>query len=133
MKMLKRFLHKKSIQFVISISFTVVMILGLLLMAVLLSNQYVSSMTKSISENNKRTVDQIDLNLSSYLRSMMRTSDSMYYHVIKNSDLKSGNINSQMDLLYETNRDDLASIAVFSDNGNVITAEPLSGLNRRLM
>mgnify|MGYP000858013004 FL=1 len=128
MKMLKRFLHKKSIQFVISISFTVVMILGLLMMAVLLSNQYVSSMTKSISENNKRTVDQIDLNLSSYLRSMMRISDSMYYHVIKNSDLKSGSINSQMDLLYGTNRDDLASIAVFSDDGNVIAAEPLSGL-----
>lgn len=128
MKMIKRFFHRKSIQFTISISFTIVMALGILFTSISFSRQYVSSMTKSISENNKRIVDQIDLNLNSYLRSMMRISDSMYYRVIKNSDIKSDNIINQMDFLYETNRDQLVSIAVFSDNGELIAAEPLSKL-----
>ena len=128
MKMLKRFFHRKSIQFTISISFTIVMVLGILLTSVFFARQYVSSMTKSISENNKRIVDQIDMNLNSYLRSMMRISDSMYYRVIKNSDMESDNIRSQMEFLYETNMDQLVSIAVFSDDGEVIAAEPFSKL-----
>jgi two-component system sensor histidine kinase YesM len=104
------------------------MVLGILLTSVFFARQYVSSMTKSISENNKRIVDQIDMNLNSYLRSMMRISDSMYYRVIKNSDMESDNIRSQMEFLYETNMDQLVSIAVFSDDGEVIAAEPFSKL-----
>ncbi|WP_411677636.1 histidine kinase [Caproicibacter sp.] len=121
-------LHKRSIQFSISISFTIVMVIGMALIAVSLSVRYVNSTMEVISNSNKRIVDQISLNLDSYLRSMMRISDSMYYRVIKNSDLKDDNINYQMSLLYETNRDQLVSIAVFSDDGKIIAAEPLSQL-----
>ncbi|MVB11504.1 Cache domain protein [Caprobacter fermentans] len=121
-------LHKRSIQFSISISFTIVMVIGMALIAVSLSVRYVNSTMEVISNSNKRIVDQISLNLDSYLRSMMRISDSMYYRVIKNSDLKDDNINYQMSLLYETNRDQLVSIAVFSDDGKIIASEPLSQL-----
>lgn len=120
--------RKKSIQFTISISFTIVLVVGLALTAVTLSIQYVNSTMEIISNSNKRIVDQINLNLDSYLRSMMRISDSMYYRVIKNSDLKKDSLNAQMSLLYETNRDQLVSIAVFSDSGKIIAGEPLSQL-----
>lgn len=123
--LIRNFLHKKNIQFFISISFTIVMVIGMTLIAVSLSVKYVNSTMEIVSNSNKRIVDQISLNLDSYLHSMMRISDSMYYRVIKNSDLKKDNINYQMSLLYETNRDQLVSIAVFSDSGQMIAAEPL--------
>lgn len=124
-ELIRHFLHKKSIQFSISISFTIVMVIGMTLIATSLSAKYVNSTMEIVSNSNKRIVDQISLNLDSYLHSMMRISDSMYYRVIKNSDLKKDNINYQMSLLYETNRDQLVSIAVFSDSGQMIAAEPL--------
>ncbi|HBQ46075.1 MAG TPA: sensor histidine kinase, partial [Ruminococcaceae bacterium] len=105
--------------------FTVVMVIGLMLVAGSLSLRYVDSAKDIIAESNTRVVDQVGLNLDSYLRSMMRISDSVYYRVIKNVDLKTGSLSEPMSLLYETNRDQLVSIAVFSSDGKVIAAEPL--------
>lgn len=122
------YFHRRSIQFSISISFTIVMMIGMAVTAIALSVRHVNSSMEIISNSNNRIVDQICLNLDSYLRDMMRISNSMYYRVIKNADLQKDNINYQMSLLYETNRDQLVSIAVFSDTGQVIAAEPLSRL-----
>jgi two-component system, sensor histidine kinase YesM len=122
------YFHRRSIQFSISISFTIVMVIGMAVTAIALSVRYVNSSMEIISNSNNRIVDQICLNLDSYLRDMMRISDSMYYRVIKNADLQKDNINYQMSLLYETHRDRLVSVAVFSDSGQIIAAEPLSRL-----
>jgi two-component system sensor histidine kinase YesM len=121
----KLFFRQRSIQSTISLSFTVVMVIGLMLVAGSLSLRYVDSAKDIIAESNTRVVDQVGLNLDSYLRSMMRISDSVYYRVIKNVDLKTGSLSEPMSLLYETNRDQLVSIAVFSSDGKVIAAEPL--------
>lgn len=123
---LKYFLQRCSLQFTISISFTVVAVLGMLVVGLSLSMQFVSNTEKMASEDNTRMVDQVNLNLDTYLRNMLRISDSMYYQVIKHADLSTDDISQDMSLLYETNRDLLISIAVFSGNGDVIAAEPLS-------
>jgi len=121
-------LQKKSLQFTISITFTAVTVVGMLIVGVSLSMRFISSSEKMVSEDSTRMVDQVNLNLDNYLRNMMRISDSMYYRVIKNADLSTDNISNDMSLLYETNRDLLISIGVFSNSGKVIAAEPLTQL-----
>ncbi|MGX8701884.1 sensor histidine kinase [Caproiciproducens sp.] len=121
-------LQKKSLQFTISITFTAVSVVGMLIVGVSLSMRFISSSEKMVSDDNTRMVDQVNLNLDNYLRNMMRISDSMYYRVIKNADLATDNISNDMSLLYETNRDLLISIGVFSNSGEVIAAEPLTQL-----
>ena len=124
----RRFLQKRSLQFTISISFTIVTIVGMALIGLSLSMRFVDSTEKMLTENNTRIVDQVNLNLDTYLRDMMRISDSMYYRVIKNADLETDSITDQMSLLYETNRDLLVSLGVFTDDGKMIAAEPVSQL-----
>ena len=121
-------LQKKSLQFTISITFTAVTVVGMLIVGVSLSMRFISSSEKMVSDDSTRMVDQVNLNLDNYLRNMMRISDSMYYRVIKNADLSTDNISNDMSLLYETNRDLLISIGVFSNSGKVIAAEPLTQL-----
>ncbi len=122
------FLQKRSLQFTISITFTIVAVLGMVVVGVSLSMRYISSTEKMASEDNTRMVDQVNLNLDTYLRNMLRISDSMYYRVIKNADLSTDDISHDMSLLYDTNRDLLISIGVFSSTGKIIAAEPLSQL-----
>ena len=93
--------------------------------------RFSSSTDALLAEDSRRILDQVNLNLDSYLRSMMRVSDTMYYRVIKNADLAEDSIGAGMNLLYETNRDTVVSIAVFSQNGGLVSATPLSSLKRQ--
>ena len=67
-----------------------------------------------VSDDNRRMLSQVNLNLDNYLHNMMRVSDSMYYRVIKNVDIETDmdSLVKDMRLLYETNRDLLVSVAV---------------------
>ena len=127
---IKHAFKKRSLQFTISITFTLVAVTGMILVAVILSARFVNSNEQMISDDNRRMLNQVNLNLDNYLHNMMRVSDSMYYRVIKNVDIDTDmeSLTKDMGLLYETNRDLLVSVAVFTDNGEVVAAEPLSQL-----
>ena len=127
----KNFLRHRSLQFTISITFTIVSVLGMLLVGVSLSMRFISSSEQMTMDSNKRMVDQVDMNLDTYLRNMLRISDSMYYGVLKKADLMKDDISPDMDLLYDTNRDQLISVGVFAANGQMIAAEPITQIKPR--
>lgn len=108
-----------SIQHIISISFTVIAVMGMLMVGGALYLRFVNSTESMVSENNKSMLEQVNLNLDSYLRNMMKVSDATYYNVIKKKDLSTDSINKEMDLLYETNKDLLISICVFSESASL--------------
>lgn len=117
-----------SIQQIISISFTIISVMGMLMVGSALYLRFTNSTESMISENNKYMLEQVNLNLDSYLRNMRKVSDVIYYNVIKKKDLSVDSINEEMDLLYETNKESLISICVFSQNGEVIAASPVERL-----
>ena len=118
----------ESIQHIISISFTVIAVMGMLMVGGALYLRFINSTESMVSENNKSMLEQVNLNLDSYLRNMMKVSDATYYNVIKKKDLSTDSINKEMDLLYETNKDLLISICVFSEKGEVVAASPIGQL-----
>ena len=79
--------RKMSIQMVLSLSFTAVAVAGILLMGLSLIWRFSSTSQQMAAENSQRVLAQVNLNLDSYLRRMMRISDAVYYSVIKNTDL----------------------------------------------
>lgn len=131
MRRLSVWYRRSSIQVVISLSFTIVAVIGMILLGSALLLRFSSSTDALLAEDSRRILDQVNLNLDSYLRSMMRVSDTMYYRVIKNADLAEDSIGAGMNLLYETNRDTVVSIAVFSQNGGLVSTTPLSNLKRQ--
>ena len=102
-----------SIQMVLSLSFTAVALVGVVFMGGSLLLRFSDSARNLSQQATRRVLAQVNLNLDSYLRRMMRVSDTMYYRVIKNTDLASDTLDEEMGLLYEENRDDLVSLAVF--------------------
>lgn len=122
--------RKMSIQMVLSLSFTAVAAVGMLLMSVSLIWRFSSANEQLVAENSQRVLAQANLNLDSYLRRMMRISDTVYYRSIKNTDLAKGDLTGDLSLLYEENRDDLVSLAVFDGEGGLVSAVPLTALKR---
>ena len=67
--------------------------------------------------------------MEDYLRIVMKLSDSLYYGVIKNADLASGSIGSEMTLLYDNNKDNVENIALLSrEEGKLLESVPAARL-----
>ena len=114
----------------ISLSFTVVALVGMIFLGMALYLRFTSATETMLKDENRRIIDQVNKNLDVYLRNMMRVSDSMYYRVIKNSNLAVDPIDQSMNLLYETNRDFLVSIVVVDENGRLVGVSPVSKLKK---
>ncbi|MGO5051258.1 sensor histidine kinase [Lachnospiraceae bacterium LCP25S3_G4] len=126
---IKRVYQKKSLQFILSISFTLVAVIVMVIVALGYSKKFVDSTEKMAMNNNKNVLDQMNLNLDNYLHNMMSISNAMYYSIIKNADFgkdDENKVSEQMKLLYDSNATSLVSIAIFSDEGDIIAAQPLS-------
>ncbi|MBU5332643.1 sensor histidine kinase [Anaerocolumna aminovalerica] len=134
-KLLQRAVHyyrHKSIQFTLSISFTLVALTGMGFMGTIIYSRFISSTKEIIIGNNKQVIEQVNLNLNIYLRNMMRISNAMYYSVIKKIDLSNESLDKEMNLLYEANKDNLVSIVCFRSNGSLVAATPINNLKKNL-
>lgn len=125
---LSRRYRTMSIQMVISLSFTAAVVAGMLLMGLSLVWRYSAGTEQLVRENTERVLSQVNMNMDSYLRRMMRVSDTMYYRIIKNADLATQSLDEGMELLYEENRDELVFIAVFDSKGALVAGTPLTAL-----
>lgn len=120
--------YRRSIQGILSLSFTAVAVVGMIFMGLALFFRFSANTNAQMAENSQRVLAQVNLNLDAYLRRMMRLSDTAYYSVIKDADLAEEDLSEALDLLYENNRDALVSIALFSEEGDLIASTPLVGL-----
>ena len=124
----QEFYRRSSIQGILSLSFTAVAVEGMIFMGLALFFRFSANTNAQMAENSQRVLAQVNLNLDMYLRRMMRLSDTAYYSVIKDADLAEEDLSEALDLLYENNRDALVSIALFSEEGDLIASTPLVGL-----
>lgn len=122
------FYQTASIGQIISVSFTVVAIISVGFAGILLYARFSSSTEALIVRDSIQLVNQVSLNLETSVRNMMRISNSMYYCTIKNKDLLAESLDREMNLLYESNKDDLVSIACFDGDGSLVAATPVASL-----
>ena len=127
---MRQYYERSSIQFLISLSFTVVAIVGMLLMGLSLYGRFSNTFSKMTQANSEKILAQVNFNLDHYLRRIMRISDTLYYNVIKRDDL--ADLNDELwdglNLLFEENRDSVVSIAVFTSDGTLVAGVPMPGL-----
>ncbi|MFR6328854.1 MAG: hypothetical protein ACLUOI_08515 [Eisenbergiella sp.] len=58
-----------------------------------------------VQDENQRLIGQVARSVESYLRTIMKLSDSLYYGAVKNADLSSESVGSELTLLYDNNKD----------------------------
>ncbi len=117
---------KRSLQWTISLSFTAISIISIASMAIAFYSHSINTIRDNTIKENGQIVDQVSMNLNSYIRNMMGISDTMYYSVIKNTNLTNEKISKEMNLLYEANKDNLTSIVCATADGAIVAASPVS-------
>ena len=119
---------KTSIRYTIFSYFTISALAVIVLIGVTLYAQMSQQLKAAVREENQAVLGQINRSVDSYLRTIMKLSDSLYYGVIKNADLDKETVNSQITLLYDNNKDSIANIALLSKDGELLEAVPAARL-----
>ncbi len=123
---MRKRLHNRSIQYLISISFTTISVIAMIFMGIVLYAQFAEKSKETAIETNKQLLDQASYNVNAYIRNLMNISDTMYYSVIKNRDLTYEPLDEELTLLYEANKDNLVSITCVTQDGAIVAAAPVS-------
>ena len=121
-------LQKASIRYIIFIYFTLTALAASIFIGISLYSRLSGQMSATIREENQILINQITRSMEDYLRIVMKLSDSLYYGVIKNADLASGSIGSEMTLLYDNNKDNVENIALLSKEGKLLESVPAARL-----
>ncbi len=118
----------KRMQSTIMMAFSVISVSIMLVLGVVVYIRFSASLRQEIVQNTQKLMEQTVENLEDYLVSMRRISDAVYYNVIKENDLseKDNSVQHGMNLLYESNRDNLRSIAIYNNFGSLVAAEPVA-------
>ena len=126
------FFLNNSIRTTIFIYFTVTALAAGLLITFSLYQRLSGQVTAMVQDENQRLIGQVARSVESYLRTIMKLSDSLYYGAVKNADLSSESVGSELTLLYDNNKDNVDSIALFSEDGMLVEAVPAARLKPNL-
>ena len=121
-----------SIQALMLISFTVVSAVIVFVLGVIFYQFFSYQNKTTITETTEQVMEQTTTNLEDYLQQMRQLSDALYYNSIKEIDISTDSCEKEMSMLYESNKDKLVSFALFSEDGDLITASPNSAMKKNV-
>ena len=121
-----------SIRSTIFVYFTVTALAASLLITISLYQRLSTQVGEVVQEENQSLINQVARSVESYLRTVMKLSDSLYYGAVKNADLSSQSINNEITLLYDNNKDNVDNIALFTQGGEIVEAVPAARLKNSL-
>ncbi len=119
-------LYPRTIQSIILISFTLVSSVCMLFLGMSMYQRFEGRSRQMMTDNSLLMLSRTTDSIEDYLRRMRRISDAMYYDIIKDMDFESEDLSSEINLLYEANKDNLVSFALFASNGDLISAAPIA-------
>lgn len=126
----RRFVKAKDrgIQSTIMMVFSLISISLMLILGIVMYTRFSTLSREKTIQSTEKLMEQAGENLEDYLVSMRQISDAVYYNVIKENDFSGQDdvIQRGMDLLYEANKNNLRSIAVYNGSGSLIAAEPVA-------
>lgn len=121
-----------SIRYIIFIYFTLTALAASVFIGVSLYTRLSGQMLSTIQEENQILINQVSRSMDSYLRTIMKLSDSLYYGIVKNADLSDDSINRDITLLYDNNKDKIENIALLSKEGTLLEAVPAARLKNHV-
>lgn len=120
--------HNLSLRIIVWVSFSVTASVATILMGLSFYSRFSIQLQNEVQQENQSLMGQVNAQVTSYLRSMMKVSDTLYYTVIKDHDIQENNWDESFQLLYETNKDSIKNIALFTENGEPVVLAPAAAL-----
>ncbi|WP_134686541.1 sensor histidine kinase [Brevibacillus migulae] len=119
----------KSIQFIITASFTLVTLLVMLFVGVMLYSKFSETSEENAILNTQQMIEQVHYNLEDYLASMTGLFELVDDKIHQSKQFPDGNLTKQLEMILET-REDIVSMAVFSKYGELLAVVPQADMRR---
>lgn len=121
-------LKPRGMQSMIMIVFSLISVSIVLVLTAVMYVRFSFSSRQEIVQSTQKLMEQTGESMEDYLVSMRQISDAVYYNVIKQNDSsgQDNEIQRGMNLLYEANRNNLRSIAIYNNYGSLVAAEPVA-------
>lgn len=125
-----RYLQKlkpRGIQSVLMIVLSVISISIMIVLGLILYMRFSTLSREDMVQSTQKLTEQAGESMEDYLVSMRQISDVLYYNIIKENDFSNQDqvIQEGMNLMYEANRENLRSVALYNSYGSLMAAEPV--------
>lgn len=120
----KKIVYNRSIRNSIFIYFTITSLVAVLLIVISIYSRLSSQLYDTVKQENVNLVNRVDSSMEVYLRNIMKRSDTIYYGIIKNTNLSEDSIGEKLTLLYNNNKEQVSNIALISKEGEPISVVP---------
>lgn len=124
--------HKLSLRTIIWLAFSLTAGTAVILMGISFYSRFSGQLRTEIQKENQAILTQVNREMGSYLRSMMKVSDTLYFSVIKDQDIRTSNFSESFSLLYDTNKEYIKNIALFDQNGTPLVMTPAAALKENV-
>ncbi|WP_310829273.1 sensor histidine kinase [Paenibacillus pedocola] len=119
----------RSIQLIITLSFTAVAVLVAVIVSSMLYNKFAKTAEENANLNMQQIIEQVNYNLELYVKGMSNIFETAEEQVTTSPSIDSPLLYERMDTLMSS-REDLVSIAVFTPQGKYVAGTP--GQNMRV-
>ena len=92
---------KQNLQTTIVLPFTISGLFVILIMTAALNLRFTNTVEDMVEEKNIQILEQTNQALNTYLKQMMKVSDTAYYEILKQKDTQLDGIYVELDLLYK--------------------------------
>lgn len=123
-------LQGKGLQYTLSLTFTLVAVFAIVVVSLVYSRQFSITTKKLVQTNNQNIVDQVTIQMDDYIHNLMQISNTAYYNIIKETDILKDEetISEQLQFLYKNHSANILNIALFKEDGELITVQPAARL-----
>ncbi|WP_139903460.1 sensor histidine kinase [Clostridium thermarum] len=118
-----RYIRFKSLQFILTITITLITTFAMLFVGITLFRTFSESMERNAAKNNQQIISQVALNLESYIGNVVRVANTLNDKITSNPSLPNESLQNLMNITLSS-RKDIVSIALFTVEGELIMSEP---------
>lgn len=125
---LRSILKVSSIQSIMTLSFTAVIVLSLLFVSLTLYSMFFNNAERNAAASTKQIMDQVNVNLNTYLKGMIEISDVIRSNFGPDSYNDKIELAKLLDVTTKIRRD-IVTLTVYSDNGKLLLSSPSDEYN----
>lgn len=114
------------IQSILMAALSILTVITSVTMGLLLYNRYELALRQTNVRNTQTLMESTVDSLEYYLKNMRQISDTINYNVIQERDVSTMEFYQEIGLFYEMNKDKIQSIALYSTDGRLLAAEPVT-------
>jgi two-component system sensor histidine kinase YesM len=126
-KKISNFIKLKSIQSIITVSFAFITVIFMVFISVILSGKFSDTAKQNVSKSTMHVIEQISFNVENYRNNMIDIVNLIDENINKADNINSSKLVEKLDVILDM-KDDIVSIALFSDKGKIIIGDPFSKL-----